>query len=227
MDRKYYIFLFLFFLCVTIIAVLSYYGIDINKEKEINYYIIKQTFSSASDPPEELYIRYYNIKENRDMRTTFSETSDLRNIRGYSTTYASSGKTINYTFDPKGKLNYRTVTTSDRGYALWNLDSIEVGQKWEGNITIETRDMENEQTFTTYYNFETEVLSYEEIKVEAGKFECYKIRCIISTEYEGDIVKQINTLWYAPDLKIIIKGINTPNCKCSECTSTSELIEYG
>lgn len=226
MNRKYYIFLFL---CIVAVATLTYYGINTNKEREVSYYVIKETSSCMAECEEgvkEIYTKYYSTEESEGVKAMFSETSGSETIGGYNIAYLFSRKIIGYSFDREGELKYKTVTTSDPGYFLWNLDSMEVGQKWEGNVTIKSDNIKNKENFITEYKFETEIVSYEKVKIEAGSFNCYKVRRAMSTEYEGEIVKQINTLWYSPELKIIVKGINTTNFKGKECTSTLELIEY-
>jgi|GEM_PF-2322133 len=240
MNRKYYIFLFL---CIVAVATLTYYGINTNKEREVSYYVIKETSSCMAECEEgvkEIYTKYYSTEESEGVRATFSEIVGTENERGYLIMYQSSNEVIRYTFDDEGELINKTVSTVDGyngyfwwgSYTLWSSDPIEVGQKWERNVTIKSYDMENQQSAIMDMDLhcETEVLSYEKVKVEAGNFNCYKVKLVQSGEYEREnikkIVKYTITLWYSPDLKIVIKDSYISQFGDFECTSTSELIEY-
>ncbi|MEA1993571.1 MAG: hypothetical protein U9N35_04145 [Euryarchaeota archaeon] len=238
-------FLVLLSLCAIAVTALAYYGIymdksDVNKEKGVRYYITKGSASCASEESRELYTENYIIQKNGGIREIFSKTSGNESETSQ-LICQSSDKVIRYAFDDKGELSGKTVITGEDydgyfwwgSYAVWSLDSVEVGQKWGGNITTKAYYTENQQFLlidTMDLYCETEVLAYEEVKVEAGSFDCYKVKLVQSGEYEKEktkkAVKYTITLWYSPDLKIIVKDIFISQFGDYECTNRSELIEY-
>ncbi len=233
MNRKYYILVILLFSASILLAV--YYNSAVSKYGEVTYYITKKTGSCTSEKEKEVHIKNYIIQKD-DPKTVFSET--LENGKG-SLMYMFSERAVEYLLSEKGELtNKAVIDLGDyRGYLWWGLyitpeEKVKPGDVWEGDVKIRSQNIGEESTITEIsFHCRSEVLSYEEIKVKAGDFKCYKIKLTQEGEYkinnEKKIVKYTITLWYSPDLRIIIKDSYISQFGDFECRSTSELIEYG
>ncbi|MDD4087374.1 MAG: hypothetical protein PHP48_09040 [Bacteroidales bacterium] len=81
---------------------------------------------------------------------------------------------------------------------------LHVGKKWKYES-----EWENNEGTTGKTSQDVEIVSYEELNVEAGKFMAYKIEYKgIVTNSRGFKGKMSDTWWYSPDLKTYIKHIN-------------------
>ncbi|BDD05565.1 hypothetical protein [Aureibacter tunicatorum] len=125
----------------------------------------------------------------------------------------AEGKDIQEIVDYKGDLGFwngvDTVQLSasleykhdDTPFRDWPLF---VGKKWKYES-----EWENNEGTTGKTSQDVEVVAFEELNVEAGKFMAYKI------EYNGTVTnsrgfngQMSDTWWYAPELKTYIKHIN-------------------
>ena len=232
-NKKYYIPV-IFLLSIFIVLAVYHEGTE-EKSREISYYITKEKGSCASENEKEAYVKHHIIQKD-DMRTVFSEIWD--DGRG-SLTYVFIGKAVRYMFNEKGELTNKTILDFGDygGYIWWGsyillAKEVEVGDMWEGDVTIKSQNMEDQSPVVTQIvlHCRAEVLSCEKIKVKAGDFKCYKIKLTQEGEYkdnnENRSVKYTITLWYSPDLKIILKDTQRSLFGDFECTSTSELVEY-
>lgn len=81
---------------------------------------------------------------------------------------------------------------------------LHVGKKWKYES-----EWENNEGTTGKTSQDVEIVSHEELNVEAGKFMAYKIEYKgIVTNSRGFKGKMSDTWWYSPDLKTYIKHIN-------------------
>lgn len=106
---------------------------------------------------------------------------------------------------------------SDTPYRSWPL---KVGKKWkyESKWTNESGD----KGITSQ---DAEVISFEEIKLPAGKFMAYKIKYVgyVQNYQAGGKGKVTDTFWYAPKLRQNIKHVQEGG---GGFRYTSELIGY-
>jgi len=97
---------------------------------------------------------------------------------------------------------------------------LEVGKKW--TYASEWTNESGEKGKTSQ---EAEVISFEKLKVAAGKFMAYKIRYegFVENYSAGGKGQVVDTYWYCPALKTSIKHVQEGG---GDFVYTSELIEY-
>lgn len=109
----------------------------------------------------------------------------------------------------------KIIANRGASYLRWPL---KVGKKW-----VFDEDWESNDGTKGHTKQEAEVVSFEEITVDAGKFMAYKIllkgRVTNSRGFKGEMT---DTWWYAPELKTYIKHVNEDGSG----VYVNELINY-
>lgn len=106
----------------------------------------------------------------------------------------------------------------NQGSAPFRNWPLEVGKKWKY-----VSEWENNEGTTGKTSQDVEIVSFEELNVEAGKFMAYKIEYKgIVTNSRGFKGEMTDIWWYSPKLKTYIKHINDDGYGLY----TNELISY-
>ena len=106
-----------------------------------------------------------------------------------------------------------SATPSDQSFSfpMW------VGKSWAAKYSFHDRDRGLNFAEVTY---SWKVEAYEEVKVPAGSFKAFRL--------EGSNPFSSSTVWYAPELRLIVKRVDErgPSHYLGTGKFTTELIEY-
>ncbi len=94
---------------------------------------------------------------------------------------------------------------------------ISVGKSWAAKYNYHDRDRGLSFSDVTY---SWSVAAYEEVKVPAGAFKAFRL--------EGNNPFSSTTIWYAPELRLIVKRVDErgPTHYLGTGKATTELLEY-
>jgi len=106
-----------------------------------------------------------------------------------------------------------SASPSDQGFSfpMW------VGKSWEAKYSYNDRDRGLSFSDVTY---SWKVEAYEEVRVPAGSYKAFRL--------EGSNPFSSSTVWYAPELRLIVKRVDQrgPNHYLGTGKYTTELLEY-
>lgn len=176
-------------------------------------------FSCKPSPTNQPTLNDYKIGEKLTLKWVSSVDGEVR----------GEGEDIREVVDYRGKLGlwngFDTLKIADilnqkqseTPYRDWPL---EVGKKWK--YESEWTNESGEKGITSQ---DVEILSYEEIELQAGKFMAYKMKYdgYIQNYEVGGKGKVIDTVWYSPKLKFNVRHTQESG---GGFRYTNELIHY-
>jgi hypothetical protein len=139
-----------------------------------------------------------------DRRTGAKEHENLRTIKSVSADRVESTETDGdavYTGDMRTIETAAWVRTPPPPFANWPLA---VGKKWDFKF-VQNNKLGNRASSRWEYN--TEVVAQEKVKVPAGEFEAFKIvsKGFWNNDTSGRSGRAVVTSWYAPAARATVK----------------------